>query len=102
MPDDLVLVEHDGRLLVGSVLWRYVESGRMRALVRYETPSGVVVRRLHWADELWPTSEPEPDVRTGPAAPKPPAAPPGPPATDAAPARVLELRLRDLGLPTRP
>jgi hypothetical protein len=59
--DDLVLVEHDGALLIGTVLWRYEESGRMRALVRYETPSGVVVRRLHWADELWPTSEPPGD-----------------------------------------
>jgi hypothetical protein len=77
--DDLVLVEHDGALLLGSVLWRYEESGRMRALVRYETPSGVVVRRLHWADELWPTSAPpeeEPEPTPG--------------------GRVLELRLRAL------
>jgi hypothetical protein len=59
MTDDLVLVEHDGTLLTGAVLWSYLESGRTRALVRYETPAGVVVRRLHWADELWPTSAPE-------------------------------------------
>lgn len=77
--DDLVLVEHDGTLVIGTVLWRYVESGRMRALVRYESPSGVVVRRLHWADELWPTS--------------------APPEEDAVPTsrrRVLELDLRVL------
>jgi hypothetical protein len=79
MSDDLVLVEHDGRLLVGSVLWRYEESGRTRALVRYETPSGVIVRRLHWADELWPTAATP--------APVPEAQPSG---------RVIELHLRAL------
>jgi hypothetical protein len=65
-------------LLLGHVLWRYEESGRTRALVRYEMPSGVVVRRLHWADELWPTSEPA----------EPPAGVPEP--------RVIELELRVL------
>jgi len=79
MTDDLVLVEHDGRLLVGSVLWRYVESGRTRALVRYETPSGVIVRRLHWADELWPTAATPAQV------PEPRPA-----------GRVIELHLRNL------
>lgn len=34
------------------VLWEYVDSGRRRALVRVETRGGLVVRQLHWHDEL--------------------------------------------------
>lgn len=47
-----VLVERDGAWVPGVVLWEYCDSGRTRCLVRYETSAGVVVRRLHWRDEL--------------------------------------------------
>ena len=47
-----VWVPHDGGPLYGTVLWEYVDTGRARALVRYELPGGLVVRRLHWSDEL--------------------------------------------------
>jgi hypothetical protein len=49
-----VLVEHDHQWLPGIVLWKYLDTGRWRTLVRYETPAGHVVRRLHWLDELRP------------------------------------------------
>lgn len=49
-----VLVPVGGRLRPGTVLWTYDDTGRERALVRYASVSGVVVRRLHWADELRP------------------------------------------------
>jgi hypothetical protein len=52
MPRDAVLIEHRGSWLAGTVLWEYQDSGRTRALVRYDLPSGVTVRRSHWADEL--------------------------------------------------
>lgn len=53
MLGELVLVEHEGAWLPGALLWEYVEAGRHRALIRYETPEGVIVRRLLWRDELW-------------------------------------------------
>jgi hypothetical protein len=49
-----VLVVHDHQWLPGVILWQYLDTGRPRALVRYETPAGHVVRRLHWVDELCP------------------------------------------------
>jgi hypothetical protein len=49
---ETVLVEHLGSWLQGKVLWEYTDTRRLRALVRYELPSGLVVRRLHWRDEL--------------------------------------------------
>lgn len=52
MYGDAVLVEHDGEWLAGRVLWRYDDQGRDRALVRFETETGLVVRRLFWGDEL--------------------------------------------------
>jgi hypothetical protein len=52
MYGEAVLVDHDGDWLPGSVLWRYRDHGRERALVRYETSSGLVIRRLFWCDEL--------------------------------------------------
>jgi hypothetical protein len=47
-----VWVPHDGQALYGTVLWEYVDTGRPRALVRYALPGGLVVRRLHWSDQL--------------------------------------------------
>ena len=47
-----VLVNHLESWLPGVVLWEYSDIGRLRALVRYELPGGLVVRRLHWRDEL--------------------------------------------------
>jgi hypothetical protein len=47
-----VLVDHLGSWLPGVVLWEYSDVGRQRALVRYELPGGMVVRQLHWQDEL--------------------------------------------------
>jgi hypothetical protein len=47
-----LLVEHLGSWLPGTVLWEYTDTGRVRVLVRYELQSGLVVRRLHWRDEL--------------------------------------------------
>lgn len=52
MPGETVLVEHLESWLPGTVLWEYLDIGRPRALVRYELPFGLVVRRLHWRDEL--------------------------------------------------
>jgi hypothetical protein len=49
-----VLVEHLGQWVPATVLWEYVDTGRPRSLVRYETPLGSVVRRLCWHDELRP------------------------------------------------
>jgi hypothetical protein len=49
---EAVLVEHPGSWLHGTVLWEYLDIGRPRALIRYLLPSGFVVRRLHWRDEL--------------------------------------------------
>ena len=43
---------HLGSRLRGSVLWEYMDTRRLRALVRYELPGGLTVRRLHWRDEL--------------------------------------------------
>lgn len=48
----LVLVRHDGDWLRGVVLFEYADEGRARCMVRYVLPSGLVVRRLHWRDEL--------------------------------------------------
>jgi hypothetical protein len=47
-----VLIEHHGTWLRGSVLWTYNDFGRLRALVRYDTPAGLTLRELRWADEL--------------------------------------------------
>jgi hypothetical protein len=47
-----VLVEHHGAWLTGHVLWSYDDFGRRRALVHYQTPAGLTVRELRWADEL--------------------------------------------------
>lgn len=52
MSGESVLVEHVESWLPGRVLWEYPDIGRLRALVRYELPGGLVVRRLHWRDEL--------------------------------------------------
>ncbi|MGH8895005.1 MAG: hypothetical protein ACRDWY_17135 [Actinomycetes bacterium] len=49
---EAVFVEDDGRWLPGVIQWEYHDTGRVRALVRYTTASGVVVRRLHWRDQL--------------------------------------------------
>jgi hypothetical protein len=49
-----MLVEHLGRWVPAAVLWSYVDTGRPRALVRYETPAGFVIRQLRWVDELRP------------------------------------------------
>lgn len=47
-----VLVRDAARWVPGTVLWHYPDCDRERALVRYVSVSGVVVRRLHWLDEL--------------------------------------------------
>ncbi len=47
-----MLVEHQGEWLRADVLWEYDDGGRRRALVRFETRAGLVVRQLRWADEL--------------------------------------------------
>lgn len=52
MTGEAVLVEHLGSWVQGNVLWEYVDIRRLRALVRYQLPSGYVLRRLHWRDEL--------------------------------------------------
>lgn len=49
-----VSVRYGDVWLPGTVLWEYRDVGRARALVRYRMPGGVVVRRLHWRDELRP------------------------------------------------
>jgi hypothetical protein len=53
--NESVLVSYCGDWLGATVIWRYLEQGRPRALVRFETPTGLVVRQLRWADELRPT-----------------------------------------------
>lgn len=52
MSGEPVLVEHRDSWLQATVLWEYEDVGRRRALVRYELPGGLIVRRLHWRDEL--------------------------------------------------
>lgn len=52
---EVVLVRYMGDWRPAAVLWRYVEGRRPRALVRFETDAGLVLRRLYWADELRPT-----------------------------------------------
>jgi hypothetical protein len=47
-----VLVRHLGEWLPGTVLWEYRDTGRPRALVRFETAAGLVIRELRWRDEL--------------------------------------------------
>jgi hypothetical protein len=49
---EAVLVDHWGQWLPGAVLWEYVDTGRPRALVRFETPAGLVLIQLRWIDEL--------------------------------------------------
>ena len=48
-------MEYLGEWRSATVLWRYTESGRSRALVRFETAAGLVVRQLRWVDDLQPT-----------------------------------------------
>jgi hypothetical protein len=52
---DEVVVDYLGEQRVATVLWRYAESGRERALIRFETPAGLVVRQMRWVDELEPS-----------------------------------------------
>jgi len=49
-----VWVPDNGTWLPGILLWEIVDTGRRRALVRYAVQGGVIVRRLHWRDELLP------------------------------------------------
>ncbi len=49
-----VLLEHDGEWREADVLWSYVDHGRPRGLVRFETSTGLVLRQLRWLDELRP------------------------------------------------
>jgi hypothetical protein len=51
---ETVLVDHLGEWLPGTVLWEYRDTGRPRALVRFETAAGLVIRQLRWIDELRP------------------------------------------------
>jgi hypothetical protein len=51
---ETVLVDHRGEWLPGTVLWEYQDTGRRRALVRFETAAGLVIRQLRWVDELRP------------------------------------------------
>jgi hypothetical protein len=51
---ETVLVQYLGSWLLGRVLWEYTDTRRLRTLVRYELPSGQIVRRLHWRSELRP------------------------------------------------
>ena len=51
---DEVRVEYLGEWRPATVLWRYTESGRPRALVRFETGAGLVIRQLRWVDDLRP------------------------------------------------
>jgi hypothetical protein len=51
---EAVLVEHLGEWLPGKVLWEYRDTGRRRALVRFETVAGLAIRQLRWIDELRP------------------------------------------------
>jgi hypothetical protein len=43
---EAVLVDHGGEWLVGTVLWEYRDTGRLRALVQFETAAGLVLRQL--------------------------------------------------------
>ena len=52
---EAVLVEYLGEWLSGTVLWEYRDTGRARALVRFETTAGLVMRQLRWSDELRPS-----------------------------------------------
>ena len=54
MQAEAVLVEYLGEWLPGTVLWEYLDTGRPRALVRFETVAGLVIRQLRWSDELRP------------------------------------------------
>jgi hypothetical protein len=47
-----VAVEQAGRWVPATVLWEFPDNGRTRALVRLATAGGIVVRELHWSDEL--------------------------------------------------
>jgi hypothetical protein len=49
---EVVWVPHGGVSFPATVLWECVDMGRARALLRYTLPGGLVVRRLHWRDEL--------------------------------------------------
>jgi hypothetical protein len=49
---EAVLIDHGGQWLPGIVLWEYLDTGRPRALVRFESPAGWVLRQLRWIDEL--------------------------------------------------
>ena len=49
-----MLVDYLGEWLSGTVLWEYRDTGRSRALVRFVTVAGLVVRQLRWSDELRP------------------------------------------------
>ncbi len=52
MLGEVVWVPHGGLSFPATVLWECVDMGRARALLRYTLPGGLVVRRLHWRDEL--------------------------------------------------
>lgn len=51
---EAVLVDYLGEWLPGTVLWEYLDTGRPRALVRFETAAGLACRQLRWIDELRP------------------------------------------------
>ena len=52
MHGEAVSVEQGGAWVPGTVLWEFQDNGRARALVRVVTAGGIVVRGLHWSDEL--------------------------------------------------
>lgn len=52
MLGEVVLVQYLGEWRQGTLLWDYVDTGRPRGLIRFETPSGIVVRQLRWLDEI--------------------------------------------------
>jgi hypothetical protein len=52
-----VLVCHLGEWLPGTVLWECRDTGRLRALVRFDTATGLVIRELRWVDELRPRGQ---------------------------------------------
>jgi hypothetical protein len=54
MQGQQVSVRHLGTWLPAVVIWEYVDTGRPRALVRFETEAGLVLRQLRWVDELRP------------------------------------------------
>jgi hypothetical protein len=49
---EAVLVDYLGEWLLGTVLWEYLDTGRPRSLVQFETTAGLVMRQLRWSDEL--------------------------------------------------